>query len=224
MVAEDNSAGGSLWIVSAPSGGGKTSLSRALVRRLRARGIPATISVSYTTRAPRPGEQEGEDYHFVDEGGFVEMIARGEFLEHAQVFGRRYGTGLERTEALLAAGTELLLDIDWQGARQIRHQRPDARSVFILPPSAAELERRLRSRGQDDDGVIAQRMQSARTEMEHHGEYDYLVVNEMFEQALSELEALVLSHRLRTGVQQARHAGLLRELLGAGGSIAGTGA
>ena len=205
---------GSLWIVSAPSGGGKTSLSRALVQRLQQRGIPTAISVSYTTRAPRAGEEHGSHYHFVDEAKFLAMAAAGEFLEHAEVFGRRYGTGLAETERLLAAGTELLLDIDWQGARQVRARRPDALGIFILPPSAAELERRLHGRGQDDPKVIAARMAAAHAEMTHYDEYDYLVVNDTFEQALEELEVLLLSRRLRLPAQQARHAGLIRELLG----------
>ena len=203
---------GSLWIVSAPSGGGKTSLSRALVLRLQQRGIAAAISVSYTTRAPRAGEEHGSHYHFVDEAKFLAMVAAGEFLEHAEVFGRRYGTGLAETERLLAAGTELLLDIDWQGARQVRARRPDALGIFILPPSAAELERRLHGRGQDDPKVIAARMDAAHAEMTHYSEYDYLVVNDSFEHALEELEMLLLARRLRRPAQQARHAALIREL------------
>ena len=205
---------GSLWIVSAPSGGGKTSLSRALVQRLRQRGIPAAISVSYTTRAPRAGEEHGSHYHFVDEAKFLAMVAAGEFLEHAEVFGRRYGTGLAETERLLAAGTELLLDIDWQGARQVRARRLDAMGIFILPPSATELERRLHGRGQDDPKVIAARMAAAHAEMTHYDEYDYLVVNDTFEHALEELEVLLLSRRLRLPAQRARHADLIHELLG----------
>ncbi|MDE0854668.1 MAG: guanylate kinase [Nevskia sp.] len=203
---------GSLWIVSAPSGGGKTSLSHALVARLAGRGISAAISVSYTTRAPRAGEQHGRHYHFVDEAQFLAMVAAGEFLEHAEVFGRRYGTGRAETERLLAAGTELLLDIDWQGARQIKARRPDTPGIFILPPSAAELERRLHGRGQDDPKVIAARMEAAHAEMTHYSEYDYLVVNDTFEQALDELEALLLARRLRLPAQQERHAALIREL------------
>ncbi|MBL6752345.1 MAG: guanylate kinase [Nevskia sp.] len=205
---------GTLWILSAPSGAGKTSLSLALVDRLKGEGIAAALSVSYTTRAPRPGEEHGRHYHFVDEASFAAMIGEGGFLEHAEVFGRRYGTGLAETERQLAAGTELLLDIDWQGARQIRALRPDARSIFILPPSTAELERRLRARGQDSDAVIAGRMRAARAEMAHYDEYSYLVVNEDFGRALEQLAAIVQAHRLRTGVQQARHAALIRELLG----------
>ena len=204
---------GRLWIVSAPSGGGKTSLTRALLPRLAALGLPAQISVSHTTRAPRAGEQEGVHYHFIDEAGFVERIAAHAFLEHAHVFGRRYGTARAETEALLAAGRDVILDIDWQGARQVRAAMPDARSVFILPPSRAELERRLRGRGTDADSVIAERMAQARDEMSHYAEYQALVVNDDFETALQELLALFQSPQMPPAGQQARHAALVAELL-----------
>jgi guanylate kinase len=211
-ASSDHAVPGSLWIVSAPSGGGKTSLTRALVERLGQLGIPAAISVSYTTRAPRAGEQDGVHYHFVDEARFLAMVAAGEFLEHAEVFGRRYGTGLAETQRLLAAGTELLLDIDWQGARQIKAKRPETPGVFILPPSAAELERRLHGRGQDDPKVIAARMDAAHAEMTHYAEYDYLIVNDTFEHALDDLQSVVLARRLGLDGQRRRHAGLIREL------------
>lgn len=204
---------GNLWIVSAPSGGGKTSLTRALLPRLKALGVEAAISVSYTTRAPRPGEQEGVHYHYVDEARFVEMIAAGDFLEHAQVFGRRYGTGRERTEALLAAGVDLVLDIDWQGARLVRAAMPEARSLFILPPSRGELERRLRGLGTDSDAVIAARMAEATAEMSHYAEYEHLLVNADFATACTELTALFLAPRLAREAQQRRHAGLIADLL-----------
>lgn len=204
---------GLLYIVSAPSGGGKTSLTRALLPRLAQRGHPAEISVSYTTRAPRPGEQDGVHYHFIDEAGFVAMIERGAFLEHAHVFGRRYGTGRERTEQLLARGVDVMLDIDWQGAQQVRSLMPEARSVFILPPSAGELERRLKGRGQDDAATIATRMAAAKAEMSHWAEYDFLIVNEDFERALEELAALFLAPRLAREAQSERHRGLIRDLL-----------
>lgn len=204
---------GSLYIVSAPSGGGKTSLTRALVPRLAQRGIRAAISVSYTTRQPRPGEQDGLHYHFVDEAKFLAMIGRGEFLEHARVFGRRYGTGRARTEDLLAQGVDLILDIDWQGAQQVRRQFPDARSIFILPPSREELERRLRGRGQDDDTSIARRMDEARSEMSHHTEYESLIVNQDFDRALEDLTALFTAPRLAQTVQARVHADLIRSLL-----------
>ena len=204
---------GNLYIVSAPSGGGKTSLTRALVPRLAQLGVPATISVSYTTRAPRPGEQDGVHYHFVDDARFRAMIEHADFLEHAEVFGRRYGTGRALTQELLAAGQDVILDIDWQGARQIKAAVPRATGVFVLPPSAEVLERRLRGRGQDSDEVIAGRMARARDEMGHYAEYDYLIVNDDFERALAELAALFLEPRLRRPRQQAAHAALLGQLL-----------
>ncbi len=204
---------GTLWIVSAPSGGGKTSLTRALLPRLTAQGWPAEISVSYTTRAPRPGEQEGVHYHFVDEATFATMVEHGDFLEHAEVFGRHYGTGLTRTKELLGRGIDVILDIDWQGARQVRARRSDVQSVFILPPSSAELERRLRARGTDSDEVISARMRAARAEMSHHGEYDYLLVNRDFERALDQMSAIFIARRLRSATQQARHEALIDHLL-----------
>lgn len=204
---------GSLFIVSAPSGGGKTSLTRALVPLLARHGVQATISVSYTTRSARPGEVDGTHYHFVDEERFVAMIGANAFLEHAQVFGRRYGTGREATRALLDAGQDVLLDIDWQGARQVKREWPQAIGIFIVPPSVAELERRLRSRSQDSEATIAARMQEAREEIAHHAEYDYLIVNEHFDQALAEMAAVMLEPRLRSARQLATHADLIKDLL-----------
>lgn len=209
----DSTAKGTLFIVSAPSGGGKTSLTRALVPHLAALSIPAVISVSYTTRVPRPGEQDGVHYHFVDRPRFDAMVAAGEFFEHAEVFGNCYGTGRARTEALLAEGTDVILDIDWQGARLVKAQAPDAVGVFILPPSLAELERRLRGRSQDSEEVIARRMAQAREEMSHHGEYDYLIVNEEFDRALRELSAVFVAHRLQMAGQVGRHGARLAGLL-----------
>ncbi len=204
---------GNLWIVSAPSGGGKTSLTRALLPELARHGVPAVISVSTTTRAPRPGEQDGVHYHFVDEAKFLAMIEAGAFLEHAHVFGRRYGTARASTEALLASGADVILDIDWQGARQVRQLLPEVNSVFILPPSRAELERRLRDRGQDSDAVINSRMAEARDEMSHFDEYGHLVVNDEFGRALAELTAIFLGPRLRTAQQRQQHAALIAALL-----------
>ena len=199
--------------MSAPSGGGKTSLTRALLPRLAERGWKAEISVSYTTRTPRPGEQEGVHYHYVDDAAFATMVEHGDFLEHAEVFGRHYGTGLTRTKELLGLGIDVILDIDWQGARQVRARRSDVQSVFILPPSSAELERRLRARGQDTDEVIAARMHAARAEMSHHGEYDYLLVNHDFDRALDEMAAIFVARRMRGATQQARYENLITSLL-----------
>lgn len=204
---------GCLYVVSAPSGGGKTSLTRALVPRLAALGIPATISVSYTTRAPRPGEQDGVHYHFVDEPAFKDMIARGEFFEHAEVFGRRYGTGMHRTESLLASGQDVILDIDWQGGRQVKARSADAVGIFILPPSLPELEKRLRGRGQDSEAAVAQRMAQAHDEMTHCLEYDYVLINESFDRALEDLAAIFIAGRLRRERQQTAHNQLIRKLL-----------
>jgi guanylate kinase len=204
---------GTLWIVSAPSGGGKTSLTRALVPRLNANNWPAEISVSYTTRDPRPGEVDGVHYHFVDETTFATMVEHGDFLEHAEVFGKHYGTALSRTKQLLGAGIDVILDIDWQGARQIRARRSDVQSVFILPPSAEELKRRLSNRGQDSDAVIAARMTLAHAEMVHYAEYDYLIVNHDFDRALEELASIFVARRLRSATQQARNESLIATLL-----------
>ena len=215
---------GSLFIVSAPSGGGKTSLTRALVPLLAGHGVTATISVSFTTRAPRPGEADGTHYHFVDEARFVDKIGRGDFLEHAQVFGRRYGTGRSETRALLDAGHDVILDIDWQGARQVKREWPQAIGIFIVPPSVEELERRLRGRSQDSEEAIAARMQEAHDEISHHAEYDYLIVNERFEQALAEMAAIFLEPRLRSQRQLAQHAGLIGQLLAPRDAAAGPGA
>lgn len=178
---------GRLIILSAPSGAGKTSLAKALVQRL-----PDTvISVSHTTRPPRPGERDGVDYYFVDRETFERMVAGGRFLEYARVFDHYYGTDRRAVESQLAAGRNVILDIDWQGARRVREQLPEAVSIFILPPSLAELERRLRGRAQDSDAVIARRMRDAVAEMRHYDEYDYVVVNDDFEAALGDLAAIV---------------------------------
>lgn len=204
---------GNLFVVSAPSGGGKTSLTRALLPKLAALGQSAVISVSYTTRDARPGEVEGTHYHFTPLADFLAMAARGEFLEHAEVFGRRYGTGRAKTEALLAAGHDVILDIDWQGGRQVRQQYPEAVGIFILPPSAAELERRLRGRGQDGEDVIQKRMAQARDEMSHYDEYHYLIVNADFEQALEQMTLIFRASRLRRETQVLVHAGLIASLV-----------
>jgi guanylate kinase len=208
-----NKVRGGLFIVSAPSGGGKTSLTRASIEQLGKAGIQAEISVSYTTRAPRSGEQEGVHYHFVDVDTFQAMVARGEFLEHAEIYGKFYGTARSRTEALRAQGKDVILDIDWQGARQIKQHVPDAVGIFILPPSMTKLEQRLRSRQQDSEEAIAHRMAQARAEMAHYKEYEYLLINKEFEQAMVELVSIFVVRRLRLAAQETRHKALITKLL-----------
>ncbi len=183
-----------LFVVSAPSGAGKTSL----LRRLVARTESLQVSVSHTTRAMRTGEREGKDYFFVDVAAFEAMVARGEFVEHARVFGNLYGTSLLTINQALAGDSDLVLEIDWQGARLIRDLYPAAITVFILPPSLEELRKRLELRGEDDPEVIDRRMQAACAEISHYPEYDYLVVNEDFDQASADLAAIVRACRLRT--------------------------
>lgn len=190
---------GQLFIVSAPSGAGKTSLVAALLKSTPGIGV----SVSHTTRAMRPGEVDGQNYFFVDMPTFEAMEARGEFLESALVFGNRYGTSRTAVTAALAAGQDLVLEIDWQGARRIRDLFPGAVSVFIMPPSLEELQRRLERRNEDGAEVIARRMQAAREEMSHYKEYQYLVVNDDFDRARDDLEAIVRVARLATPRQQA---------------------
>lgn len=178
---------GKLFVIAAPSGAGKTSLVRALIQRQpRLR-----FSISYTTRAKRPTEREGHDYFFVDKPAFQRMIDAGEFLEHAQVFDNFYGTSRAQVEGLLAAGDNVLLEIDWQGAQQIRRAMPECQSIFILPPSRAELERRLRSRATDSEEVIARRLRDSIADMSHWHEFDYVVVNDDFERAAADLESIV---------------------------------
>lgn len=206
-------APGGLFVVSAPSGGGKTSLTRASVEQLGRAGITAEISVSYTTRAPRLGEQEGVHYHFIEADVFKAMVARGEFLEHAEIYGQHYGTARARTEALRAEGRDVILDIDWQGARQIKQQVPDAIGIFILPPSITKLEQRLRARKQDSEEAIARRMAQARAEMTHYKEYEYVIVNKDFEQAMAELVSVFVTRRLRRSSQEIRHKALIAKLL-----------
>ncbi len=172
------------------------------------------LSVSYTTRPRRPGERDGVDYHFVDSDRFRAMIEAGEFLEYAEVFGNHYGTARHTVDEALSRGEDVLLEIDWQGARQVRARAGDCVGVFILPPSRAALEARLRGRGQDGEDVIARRMAAAVSEMSHYGEYDYLLVNDDFDQALDEFRAIVLARRLRTPVQAQRHRDMIRALLG----------
>jgi len=184
---------GTLFVITAPSGAGKTSLIDALVRA----DPSLKLSVSYTTRAPRPGEKDGVDYHFVDDAVFLAMQARGEFLESAEVHGYRYGTSKKVITEALARGEDLILEIDWQGARQVRAVYPGCVGIFILPPSIEELERRMRSRGQDADAVIRRRLDNARGEMEHAGEFDYAIINKDFDIARQELAAIIQKERAR---------------------------
>ncbi len=202
---------GTLYIVSAPSGAGKSSLIQALLKTQPLYDMQ--VSVSHTTRAARPGEVHGEHYYFIDKAEFHNMIARDAFLEHAEVFGNYYGTSRETIEQILATGVDIFLDIDWQGAQQIRQRMPQARSIFILPPSKVELDRRLRGRGQDSEEVIAKRMAQAVAEMSHYAEYDYLIVNDDFDTALSDLKTIIRAERLRMGRQKQRHGGLISKLM-----------
>ena len=171
------------------------------------------LSISFTSRAPRPGERHAQHYHFVSKEEFVAMVANGDFFEHAQVHGDYKGTARQSVEPQLAAGKDVLLEIDWQGARQVREQVPDCVSVFILPPSRDALQTRMRNRGQDSEETIARRLAAAREEMSHYDEFDYVIVNEHFDAAAAELRAIFVAHRLRQPVQARRHAGLIRDLL-----------
>jgi guanylate kinase len=200
---------GTLYIVAAPSGAGKTSLVRSLVETTP----DLAVSVSHTTRPPRPGEQDGAHYHFVAPATFEAMIAAGAFLEHARVFGNYYGTSRAAVLEQQAAGQDVILEIDWQGARQVRALLPGSLGLFILPPSRAVLRERLAGRGQDSAAVIETRMNAALDELTHYAEFDYLVVNDVFETALEALRAIILGNRQRRAIQEARYADLLRALL-----------
>lgn len=208
MIAQTKESG-LLVVVSAPSGAGKTSLVNALV----ASDDNITVSVSHTTRARRGVERDGDDYFFVDDATFTAMRSSDAFLEHAQVFGNSYGTSRIAVERELAAGRDVLLEIDWQGAQQIRRSYPSAVSLFILPPSRDALLERLRRRGVDDEAAIRKRTAEAVVEMSHHHEYDYLIVNDQFDIAVAELKAIILAERLKTNRQARRHRRLLDDLL-----------
>lgn len=203
------SATGTLYIISAPSGAGKTSLVKALIDAMP----QVRVSVSHTTRAMRPGEVEGVNYHFVNHQQFLQMLERREFLEHAEVFGNLYGTSQRWLEQTLAEGFDLILEIDWQGAQQVRRLMPQAQSIFILPPSQEALRQRLTNRGQDSDEIIERRMREAVNEMSHYVEYDYLVINDDFAHALEDLKSIFRANQLQQESQQRRHTGLLQELL-----------
>lgn len=200
--------GGDIFMMVAPSGAGKSSLANALLAQEPA----LALSVSCTTRPPRPGEADGREYHFISREEFARREARGDFLECAEVHGNRYGTSRRWIEDRLQAGGDVLLEIDWQGARQIRRHFPHAAGVFILPPSIEVLRQRLRQRGQDSDAVIDRRILAAREEMAHAGELDFLIVNEDFATALGELHAALAAVRLRFAGQARRHAALFGRL------------
>ena len=200
---------GILYTVSAPSGAGKTSLVRALLER----EADIELSVSHTTRPQRDGEREGVDYFFITPGTFEAMVADGAFLEHARVFDHQYGTSRSAVDHAREAGRDVLLEIDWQGARQVRQAESEAVSIFILPPSREALVERLRGRGLDSDEVIARRMDAAIDEMSHYADCDYLIVNDDFEQARAELQAIVRAGRVRRARQVERRAALIEALL-----------
>ncbi|MGO3541413.1 MAG: guanylate kinase [Pseudomonas helleri] len=201
---------GTLYIISAPSGAGKSSLVKALIDiepQIR-------VSVSHTTRAMRPGEENGVHYHFVEREEFVKMIEHGDFLERAEVFGNLYGTSQSYLQQTLDEGHDLILEIDWQGAEQVRKLMPQARSIFILPPSQQALRERLDKRGQDSAEIIDGRMREAVSEMSHYVDYDYLIINDDFAVALDDLKAIFHASRLQQKRQQQRYGKLLAELLG----------
>ncbi|WP_248799147.1 guanylate kinase [Pseudomonas sp. MWU13-2105] len=200
---------GTLYIISAPSGAGKTSLVKALIDA----EPQIRVSVSHTTRAMRPGEANGVNYHFVDRAEFVRMVEHGDFLEQAEVFGNLYGTSQSHLQQTLDEGHDLILEIDWQGAEQVRRQMPAARSIFILPPSQQALRQRLTNRGQDSDAIIEGRMREAVSEMSHYVEYDFLIINDDFAHALDDLKAIFRANRLQQRPQQQHFSQLLSELL-----------
>jgi len=200
---------GHLYIISAPSGAGKTSLIKALLK-----GVDGLqVSVSHTTRKRRPNEVEGEDYHYVSIDQFREMLAEGDFLEYAEVFGNHYGTSKTAVEELIEKGVDVILELDWQGARQIQQKMPKAIRIFVLPPSLEALNQRLTNRAQDDEAVITNRMLQAKQEMSHFNEYQFVIINDVFEEAYQELKALVISERLRLERQMFEHRGLINSLL-----------
>jgi guanylate kinase len=199
---------GNLFIVSAPSGAGKTSMVNALLDSNK----QIALSISYTTRAPRPGETDGKDYHFVSRDRFLQMAKHGDFLESAEVYGNLYGTSQSWIKKELASGHDILLEIDWQGAAQVRKLMPQAISIFILPPSLATLEARLKGRGQDSAEVIARRVQAAQEDISHAAEFDYVIINDKLDEALRQLFAVITSASLRRDSQLARHASLINQL------------
>ena len=207
---------GTLYIVAAPSGAGKSSIVNAVL----ARDPQIALSISFTSRQPRPGERHAQHYNFVTADEFKAMIRAGDFFEYAQVHGDWKGTARQSVEPQLAAGKDALREIDWQGARQVRDKVPDAVAVFILPPSRQALEQRMRNRGQDSETVIQQRLDAAREEMSHFDEFDYVIVNEVFDAAVDDMCAIFTASRLRREPQVARHEALISALLADADSIA----
>ena len=202
-------AKGTLYIISAPSGAGKTSLVKAVLETMS----DVVVSVSHTTRAKRDEEVEGREYHFIDEKTFDQMVANGDFLEHANVFGNKYGTSRQHLQEQLLLGKDVILEIDWQGARQIRQLMGDCKSIFVLPPTMQALCDRLIGRGQDTEDTIELRMNEATSEMTHYAEFDYIVINDDFDTAVDELASIFVSNRLLADAQQQRHSKMLAELL-----------
>jgi len=204
---------GTLYIISAASGAGKTTLVSAVLEQVD----DLEVSVSHTTRAPREGEVDGVNYHFVDKGTFEAMVEDSEFIEYATVFGNMYGTSRQHIQEQLLKGKDVILEIDWQGARQIRQLMPDCRSVYIVPPSTEALRERLTSRGKDDEDIITRRMHEAISEMSHYVEFDYLIINDDFDEARDNLAAIIRGNRMLHEHQQQKHADLLARLLGSAG-------
>ncbi len=200
---------GNLFIITAASGAGKTSLVKALLEK----EVRVRLSISHTTRQPRPSEQDGVDYHFVNEEAFLEILESGGFLESAMVHHARYGTSEKAVNAALAAGDDVILEIDWQGAAQVRQLFPHAVSIFILPPSIETLAQRLKNRAQDSELVIEKRLAAAREEMRHLVEFDYVTINDRFDDALQDLIAIIQAQRLKTNIQLQRHCALIQTLV-----------
>jgi len=201
---------GTLYIISAASGAGKTTLVSAVLQQV----VDLEVSVSHTTRTPREGEVDGVNYRFVDKEKFQSMVENSEFIEYATVFGNMYGTSQQHIQEQLLKGKDVILEIDWQGARQIRQLMPDCKSIYIVPPSTTALRERLTSRGQDDEAVIDRRMHEAINEMSHYVEFDYLIINDDFDEARENLAAIIKGNRMLHEHQQQKHADLLAQLLG----------
>ena len=214
QISANKAATGNLYVIAAPSGAGKTSLVKALLSDT----TDIEVAVSYTTRPKREGEVEGVDYYYIDKNNFLDMVNKDQFLEYAQVFDNFYGTSREKVEQRLKKGKDIILEIDWQGARQVSNAFPPPSKqqcigIFILPPSRSALDERLHARGQDSEEVIARRMQGAVEEISHFDEFDYLVVNDVFEEALSDLKAILRANQLVFGLQSKRIGGLITDLL-----------